>query len=417
MKKILLYILPLLLLTSCGEDNWFSHRVEYNDVVEPSQMVLTSFLVAGEKPIVYVNHSWFFLDPDRAEKLNDYHGGYYGKTNIGFLKDAEVNMIVNEKDTFHLAIPTDVYYGGTLTGYSCYTTDYCVSPGDHIRIIATHPDYGTATATECVPYPITFTADNLQEDGYNATFNLHLDAYQYTQGDVICIRAKTHIHREYHYWDLELLGYKDTVRFYNGVPYTTTVPIYGDTIENIYEEHVDYRYTYGQHIEFSLFEGNKAMSKGFYGVDADYNMGLCLPASAVKNGLTIPMAAYINIKPQPESSNNNHGHEHDYPEKPDYRRDTTIIHLEYIELEVRVLSEQEAMCRIADDQRREVDYYYVPPYPQEETVTNDAEGIIETIQDLFETMGNMEGVQVYDNVDGGIGHVTASARQTVRLIP
>lgn len=411
MKKILLYILPLLLLTSCDEDNWFSHRVEYNDVAEPSQMVLTSFLVAGQNPFVYVNHSWFFLDPDRAKKLNDYYGGYYGPTNVGFLTDAEVSMIVNEKDTVHLTPPSREIYGSI----AAYFAEYQLAAGDRVRITATHPDYGTATATDQVPYPITFSVDNLQQDGYNATFDLHLDAYQYTPGDVLCIRTLTRVHREYHYWDLEVLGYKDTVRFYNGKPYTTSIPIYGDTIENIFEEDMDYRYTYGQHIEFSLFEGNKAMSKGFYGVDARYSMGLCLPASAVKNGLTIPMATYINTKPQPESNNNNN-HWHDYIE-PDFitRRDTTIIRPKYIDLEVCVLSEQETMCRIADNKRREVDYYYVMPYPQEESVTNDAENIVESIQELFETMGNMEGVQVFDNVDGGIGHVTASSYQWIHL--
>ncbi len=411
MKKILLYIFPLLLLTSCGEDNWFSHRVDYNDVAEPSQLVLTSFLVAGQNPVVYVNHSWFFLDPDRAPKLNDYMGGFYGQTNVGGLTDADVNMIINEKDTFHLTCPPSVGF----TGIMGYSTDHQLAPGDQVRIIASHPDYGTATATDRVPYPVTFSVDSIQEDGYNVTFNLHLDAYQYTPGDVLCLRAETKVHREYHYWDAEHLGYKDTVIFYNGKPYTTSRPVYGDTIENVFEEYVYYKYTYGQHIEFSLFEGNMAMSKGFYGVDAKYNMGLCMPASAIKNGLTIPMAAYINTKPQPESSNNNyHGHDY-YPDK-NTRRDTTIITLEEIRLEVRILSEQEAMCRIADNKRRDVNYYYVWPYPQEETIANDAEGIIETIQDLFDTMGNMEGVQVFDNVDGGIGHVTASSLQLIIIL-
>ena len=51
---------------------------------------------------------------------------------------------------------------------------------------------------------------------------------------------------------------------------------------------------------------------------------------------------------------------------------------------------------------------YAPDYFAEESNNNNGMGnIVEDIQDMFDEMGNMEGVQLYDNVEGGIGHVSA----------
>ena len=54
----------------------------------------------------------------------------------------------------------------------------------------------------------------------------------------------------------------------------------------------------------------------------------------------------------------------------------------------------------------------------EESNNNTGMGnIVEDVQDMFDEMGNMEGVQLYDNVEGGIGHVTASTSQCYRYVP
>ena len=53
-------------------------------------------------------------------------------------------------------------------------------------------------------------------------------------------------------------------------------------------------------------------------------------------------------------------------------------------------------------------YQSVPDFFREETSDNSGMGnIVEDVQDIFDEMGNMEGVQLYDNVEGGIGHVSA----------
>ena len=45
------------------------------------------------------------------------------------------------------------------------------------------------------------------------------------------------------------------------------------------------------------------------------------------------------------------------------------------------------------------------------------ENIVEDVQDIFDEMGNMEGVQLYDNVEGGIGHVSAVNSSTYIFYP
>lgn len=398
MKRIFLYILPLLLLTSCGEDNWFSHRIEYNDVIEPQQMVLTSFLKVGKYPFIDVNHSWFFLDPNSTKHEADEY--YYSGINVGYLTDAVVTLTVNGSKVYNLHY--DVVN-------RCYLTfDYTVTEGDQLLVTATHPDYGTVTATEHVPYAIPFTVDHLAEDGYNATFDLHLQPYHYTEGDVLCLRAKTFVRQEYYTYDQELLGYRDTTFFYHGEILTYEIPIYGDYHDTCYIGQQQIDCIYGRHVELAFFETNKSMSQGYYGADGRRGLGLCLPASAVGDGLTIPMATYITYKPRED-----YVYDYDdYYDRSPYR-DSIAFSLDSIQVDVIVLSEQEAMCRLANEKL--YGSYYIPSYPQGETTVVDGDEFVDMIEDIFETMGNMEGYQVYDNVDGGIGHVTASAIQSVIL--
>lgn len=419
MHKRLLYILTILMvLTSCDEDNWFSHRVEYKDVIEPQQLVLTSFLQPGKEVRLMVNHSWFFLDPNRADKrTNNWNGeDRYGLTKEDPLPDAVVTMTVNGKTTYTLTYTQRASDRYSFITERYYTTDeYTVTSGDQLFFTVTHPDYGTATTSEYVPYHVPFTVDGLSEDGCNATFNLHLQSYPYQEGDVLLFRAHTVVRMERFTKDRDVLYYRDTTYFHNGRPYQSSYPVYSEWYDTSYVYSQQENYVYGQHMDFSRFEGNRAMSKGYYGNDCRYDMGLCLPASAVKDGLTIPMATFLTYK-QNQSYSRPGYYEYDGFDDPYFVElyDSTAYSLDSIELEVFVLSAQETMCRIANDKIG--GSHYVPAYPQSESsIADDAGDIIDEIQDMFDTMGNMEGYQVYDNVAGGIGHVTASARQKVVL--
>ena len=67
------------------------------------------------------------------------------------------------------------------------------------------------------------------------------------------------------------------------------------------------------------------------------------------------------------------------------------------------------------------DYYYnsVPDFWQSDSDSEfeDMTDIIEEIQDAFNELGNLEGIQVFSNVIGGFGHVTASATERIVVVP
>ena len=89
-----------------------------------------------------------------------------------------------------------------------------------------------------------------------------------------------------------------------------------------------------------------------------------------------------------------------------------------IVIEVKVVSKD--YYRNASSLIAATNYYNsVPDYwsTEADEAFGDISDIINDIQDSFAELGNMEGVQVFSNVDGGFGHVTASATERIVIEP
>ena len=144
-------------------------------------------------------------------------------------------------------------------------------------------------------------------------------------------------------------------------------------------------------------EINKSLSKGYYGS----SLGLYAPAS---HELVPFRLLALQCNPQ-------------YPTPQRIGYDSIWTDIDSIILNVETVTRDEYLHWAKLLQGKHI-YQSAPDFFREETGDNSGMGnIVEDVQDMFDEMGNMEGVQLYDNVEGGIGHVTASTSQCYRYVP
>lgn len=117
------------LTTACTKD------IEYKGPDSERMLIVNSITGSGDVPVLKVSHSAFFLD--------SYYRGNSIKSGV------TVNIDINgEKRS---ATYSDSLYG--------FTDGRAIKEGDIISVYASHPDYGTVTASDTVPYAqeITFS--------------------------------------------------------------------------------------------------------------------------------------------------------------------------------------------------------------------------------------------------------------------
>lgn len=384
MKHKYIYILlPLLvLLTSCDEENWFIHSVPYNDKVDKPELVVTSFLQAGKKPVIYVNESVFFLDPNHSVLDTVYYqDGYFNvfpMVRPGFLPDAEVEMIVNgglpirligaeRLDTIWSLNSFGAHGGDNYLVRSAYayTCDYILQPGDKVELNVTHPRYERmARVEQDVPRQMHFEVsdvelERLTEDVSVAKMKVHLLPYEGDPTDLLCFRTIS----------------KVSLRIKSSI-YDYTTNSHRDTL---YIQDFTGQMTFSQDLSFVGYDKvNTELSSGYFGAGP---LGLFRAVPMQDESLTI--YAYI---------------ENPYIEK-------TGIFVNSVTLDVQAVTREHylyyaSMCASGHLSN------YVPDYFVSE---GDGGNIIEDISDIFDEMGSMEGVQIYNNVENAIGHVTALA--------
>ena len=389
MKRIYILILSAVLLTSC---DFFYKTIEYKGEVEDEQMVLTANLEAGKTPRIFLNTSMFFSDGKtdtvHTATKNDFIYGVQRK----WIKDAVVEMQINDGEWQMLTgAPDTIYYNDENRGntwnqlaYS-YKNDYVFQPGDLVRIRATHPNFkNQAAASQKIPQFAGAEAYNYKYNKINnytglLEFDLTLPPYEGNEGDIMNFVGFAYVRdRVGSYYD----GYDEN---YN--------PIYKDTLYDMFSLQSA---IYSRGVGFEKYDNfNCSLSLGYWGARSK---GLYHNPNTYGTEVSLPIKVFY------------------YPYTRKDQRSYVIT--DSIVVEVKVVSKD--YYRNASSVIAATNYYLgVPDYWRTEAddAFDDISDIINDIQDAFAELGNMEGVQVFCNVDGGFGHVTASATERFVIEP
>lgn len=368
--------------TACDSDNnFFYHPVSFRGEITEEQLVLTGILHADERPRLYVNSSRFFQDTVPLDSMfheGGWNGYYLYYHNPRFLPDAQVEMSADDGDwqTMYADTFSIAQYGGA-TGYY-FTADKLLRAGEQVAFRVRHPRFQqVASVSQQIPFApkaiITALPDAYQEGEVSfINFQVELPAYRGDTSHFYRFQATTYITNHEEYQD------PDTAFHYT------------------WQESYSYTYSRDMHM-MTCQEINKSLSKGYYGS----SLGLYAPASHEPTQYQL-LALQCNPK---------------YPAPQRIGYDSIWAEIDSIVLSVETVTRDEYLHWAKMVQGKYVSRY-APDYFAEESNNNNGMGnIVEDIQDMFDEMGNMEGVQLYDNVEGGIGHVTASASQWYRYIP
>lgn len=332
MRKSLLHIAAVLVLSVLtGCDDMFYRQIDFNGETEPEMLVLTGDFRLNSIPVVMVSHSFFFDRTDKKDK--------------DWIEDAEVSLSINGK---HYALR--YREGGIYTN-----TDMPVlQPLDTVEIVATHPNYATATARQVMPAQIHSTVSSYEMlPTRQMTVQIDLDAYQGNADDVIGIRANG------------LLRATFTRSYGNSRPDRT------DTL------HIKLNTVYSNNVVFA--EAENASVEGYYG--APENNYLYFPASELKEPRRIQLLL------------------DNYQLR--WERPYNTIEPERLEVEVMACTWSE--YRFVQSTRSR---YYLKYLPSPSNMPEQEENFMEEIMDAIqETLGDQEPVQVYTNVEGGLGHI------------
>lgn len=384
MKHFVQYIVFLVVFacTACDSDNnFFYHPVTFRGEVTEEQLVLTGILHADEKPRLYVNSSRFFQDTVPLDSMfheGGWNGYYLYYHNPRFLPEAQVEMSVDDGDwqTMYADTFSIAQYGGA-TGYY-FTADKLLRAGEQVAFRVSHPRFQQmASVSQRIPFApqatITVLPDSYQEGDIRFLgFQVNLPAYRGDTSHFYRFKATTYLTNHEEYQD------PDTAFHYT------------------WQE--SYSYTYSRDMQMmTCQEINKSLSKGYYGS----SLGLYAPVSHEPIQFQL-LALQCNPK---------------YPAPQRIGYDSIWAEIDSIVFSVETVTRDEYLHWAKMVQGKYVSRY-APDYFAEESNNNNGMGnIVEDVQDMFDEMGNMEGVQLYDNVEGGIGHVTASTSQCYRYVP
>lgn len=371
-----------LILTACDSDNnFFYHPVTFRGEATEEQLVLTGILHADEQPRLYVNSSRFFQDTVPMDSMfheGGWNGYYLYYHNPRFLPDAQVEMQIDNGDwqTMYADTFSIAQYGGAIGYY--FTADRLLKEGEQAVFRVSHPRFQqVASVSQQIPFTpkaiITALPDAYQEGEVNfINFQIELPAYRGDTSHFYRFQATTYITNHEEYQD------PDTCFHY----------IWQDS----------YSYIYSRDIQFlTCKEINKSLSKGYYGS----SLGLYAPVSHEPIQFQL-LALQCNPK---------------YPAPQRIGYDSIWAEIDSIVLSVETVTRDEYLHWAKMVQGKYVSRY-APDYFAEESNNNNGMGnIVEDIQDMFDEIGNMEGVQLYDNVEGGIGHVSAVNSNTYIFYP
>jgi hypothetical protein len=120
-KNSIIILAAAILATACTKD------IEYKGPDSERMLIVNSITESGRIPVFKISHSAFFLD--------SYYSGNAIKSGVN------VSVDIN-------GVTRDAAYVDSLKGY---TDGRVITGGDIISVTASHPTYGTATASDTVP--------------------------------------------------------------------------------------------------------------------------------------------------------------------------------------------------------------------------------------------------------------------------
>lgn len=360
------------------------NEIEYHGDNEMQQLVISADMAAGNHPACYVCSTTptlgnVQLDTVWYERVySDGHTERYYRMehSRAFLSDASVRMRFNEGDWYTAVYDTD--------SKQYLVSGYTLSAGDRIELEVNHTTLGTATATQTVPKPVTVsaihTADlypTFTENGW-VWFALDLDAYTGDDNALIGVRinsgaftckAKKTIRHEEKVYD-ESRGYTYTKVIHDTVVVLDTIPL-------------TFLYAEGDMWDIPL---NLKMSGCQYRSAVQPNY-LYFPAAQLKQGKRIALFA-----------------DQDWDNNILWEDSLRLLNLS---IDVDVFSYDYYIYRtsvvLSDDVSLYDNRKFPTNYEYDEKYDYDGDYIEDIITEIG-SLGNQEGIQIYSNIDGGIGH-------------
>jgi len=293
--------------------------------------------------MLVVNGEWFLNQQPTALVSHSYFVNRTDKREDDWIRDAQVCMRVNGQ-------PYDMSWQDNCT-YANYSLPQ-LRAGDTVEITASHPDYQAVSARQVMPGQIRCTVSKTEVlPTEQILFQLDLDAYEGNEDDVIGILANGVIER---YW-------------------VTT----SGASEQYPPEVLQLKDLYSNDIVFAGAEN--ASTQGYFGATSGY---LYFPASELKEPRSIQLLV-----------DNNHAVRN--PSKYEFRAKQLTV-------EARAFT----YSAYRFDVSMRSSYYddALPPPSHLPYQENFMEEIMVAIQSM---LGDQEPVQVYSNVEDGLGHVAA----------
>lgn len=402
-----LLTLLLLLLSSCDFDNnFFHHPVEFDGAIEEPELVVTAQLEAGKTPCVFVNRSFFFKDSTATAQDSTFYieetgdtivYWYHKNLNRGWLKDATVEMQVADGAWEKLSgqsvmIPyRGRYYSDDrmMIEAFCYVSDRILHEGDKVSVKVSHPDFPKqAIVYQQIPLNpgVTLTrvdTSKLSQFAGLADFEIEIPEYKGAEDDVMCFRAITYCSER-----MDSKAWVD----YNNNYYIDE----GEQIDTVYYQHYIESDVYSQGVGFSRYDNiNKLLSHDYWGSNE-----IGLYHNANRYGFDTKMHVKAMYQPY-------------YVEEYGTNRYTYTT--DSVVLEVRMMTKD---AYLQNASMVAGNYYYVSVRDLwNNDFSYDFDDLLEEIQDVFNELGTLEGIQVFSNVDGGFGHIGASSVQRFVFVP
>ncbi len=135
--------LPLMLVGGGCEKEYFDPNINTESVV-----VINAVITAGDTVQASVTHSWLWTDNKNSpEDLQ--------------LPDADVSIYVNDKFYSKMTYRKEPSADPYTPGKYYFLSNYVATPGDVVRIVASHPKYGTAEGSTEIPLPVAFASHDI----------------------------------------------------------------------------------------------------------------------------------------------------------------------------------------------------------------------------------------------------------------
>ena len=378
MKKINKYIfilISILAMSSCyrTEGNWFYHPIDMEGETTKPELVVNGTLAAGEPACIYVNSTRNLQDksnwdtlylPDPRDTTRIYSLPIYKRQ---YIADAIVEMSVDGGDwqALHAEYFEQNYKWSFDITYSIanyrYISDAVLLPGQEVSLRVSHKDFEQmATVTQTIPhFPEASVAnvDTIRENKM-VKYDIQMAAYPKSDDYLLKITSTMYGHQYQHYYD-------------NDAEYT--YPQY-------------YSYLYSQDARFAKYDALlRRISLGYFSAD---KMGLYAPLE--NEATTYAMASYF--MPTYVST--------EYGSYQSSRTDSVVVN-------ISAVSPDEYTNAVSLASAGIIKQDLIDPF----MIDNPAESVSQDINNMLNTLGNLEGSQVFDNIDGGVGHVTAVANQ------